>query len=289
MSQDPQEQHSPIASRLWLGTMLRDLREEAGLTGTHVARELGVHPPRVSNMEKGKSIPSKVELAKLAELLSVPEDLTGVLRELASNARRKSWTTTYEDVLPAKYEKYVGLEEVSISLKDWHTHMICGLLQTADHARALLSELNPRAAEHDRERLVELRLRRQQVLDRTPEPLQLWSIMEEHVLRRPIGGSKVHYAQLKHILDMHERSHVTIQIIPTTCGAHTGLDGPFSLLEIGPSYPPIVYIESRGGNTYKEGIREISLHKSIYDQLQGAALPPVESAKLIKTIMEEFA
>ncbi|MBB4930010.1 transcriptional regulator with XRE-family HTH domain [Lipingzhangella halophila] len=289
MSQDPQEQHSPIASRLWLGTMLRDLREEAGLTGAQVARELGVHPPRVSNIEKGKSIPSKIELAKLAELFSVPEDLTDGLRELASNARRKSWTTTYEDVLPEKYEKYVGLEEVAVSLKDWHTHMICGLLQTAEHAHALFAELNPHAAEHDRERLVELRLRRQQVLDRTPEPLQLWSIMEEHVLRRPVGGHEVHHAQLQHLLDMQKRPHVTIQIIPTSFGAHTGLDGPFSLLEIGPSYPPIVYIETRGGNLYKEGIREISLHKSTYDQLQGAALPPVESTKLIETIMKEAA
>jgi transcriptional regulator with XRE-family HTH domain len=284
-----QEQHSPLASRLWLGNMLRDLREEAGLTGAQVARELGVHPPRVSNIEKGRSIPSKLELARLAEIFSAPADLTPVLQELATNARRKSWTTTYEDVLPEKYEKYLGLEEVAVSLKDWHTHMICGLLQTQEHARALLTDLSPQASSHDIERLVELRLRRQRVLDRSPEPLQLWAIMEEQAIRRPVGGRGIHRKQLQHLLEMQERPHITIQIIRTSFGAHPGLDGPFSLLEVGASYPPIVYIESRSGNLYKEGVREITAHKAAYDQIQGAAHPPVESAKLIRTIMEEAA
>lgn len=282
-----QEQHNPIASRLWLGNMLRELREEAGMTGIQVAKELGVHPPRVSNIEKGRSVPSKLELAKLAEIFSVPTDLHPVLSELASNARKKSWTTTYEDVLPAKYEKYLGLEEVAVSLKDWHTHMISGLLQTPDHANALLTECDPHVIKQDVERLVELRLRRQQVLDRTPEPLHLWAIMEEHTLRRPVGGPKVHREQLQHLLNMQERPHITIQIIPTSLGAHAGLDGPFSLLEIGDSFPTLVYIESRGGNLYKEGIRDISLHKSLYDQIQGSALSPVASAKLIRNILEE--
>ncbi|WP_239643762.1 helix-turn-helix domain-containing protein [Nocardiopsis kunsanensis] len=284
-----QEQHSPIAARLWLGNMLRDLREEAELTGAKVAKELGVHPPRISNIEKGRSVPSKLELAKLAEIFSVPKDLLPVLHELASQSRKKSWTTTYEDVLPEKYEKYLGLEEAAHSLKDWHTHMICGLLQTSEHSRALLTENNLYAAPHETDRLVELRMRRQQVLDRSPKPLQLWAIMEEHVLRRPVGGAEVHRRQLQHLLNMQEHPHITIQITPTSLGAHAGLDGPFSLLEIGDSYPTIVYIESRSGNLYKEDIKDISLHKSLYDQIQGAALSPVGSARLIAKIMKEAA
>lgn len=284
-----QEQHSPIAARLWLGHMLRDLREEAGLTGAKVAKELGVHPPRVSNIEKGRSVPSKLELAKLAEIFTAPDDLLPVLHELASLSRKKSWTTTYEDVLPEKYEKYVGLEEAALSLKDWHTHMVCGLLQTSEHSRALLAESSPYATPHETDRLVELRSRRQQALVRSPRPLQLWAIMEEHVLRRPVGGTQVHQRQLQHLLDAQEHPHITIQITPTSMGAHAGLDGPFSLLEIGSSYPPIVYIESRSGNLYKENIKDISLHKSLYDQIQGAALSPTASAKLITKIMKETA
>lgn len=282
-----QEQHSPIAARLWLGNMLRDLREEAGLTGSKVAKELGVHPPRISNMEKGRSVPSKLELAKLAEIFTAPDDLLPVLHELASLSRKKSWTTTYEDVLPEKYEKYVGLEEAAHSLKDWHTHMVCGLLQTPEHSRALLAGSNPYGTPHERDRLVELRMRRQQALNRSPRPLQLWSIMEEHVLRRPVGGTDTHRKQLQHLLDMQARPHVTIQITPTSLGTHAGLDGPFSLLEVGDSYPTIVYIESRGGNLYKENIKDIALHKSLYDQVQGAALSPAASTKLITEILEE--
>lgn len=283
-----QEQHSPIASRLWLGNMLRDLREEAGLTGAQAAKELGIHPPRVSNMEKGKSIPTKLELAKLIEIYAAPDDLTPVLNELASNARRKSWTTTYEDVLPEKYEKYLGLEEVAVGLKDWHTHIICGLLQTAEHARALFTANNPHSYAHDLDRLVELRIRRQHVLERASEPLKLWAIMEEHVLRRPIGGTDVHREQLKHLVEMGQRPNINIQIIPTGFGAHAGLDGPFSILEIGVGYPPIVYIESRGGNLYKEEIRQIAAHQSAYDQIQGAALHPVQSAQLIEKVLKEI-
>lgn len=282
-----QGQHNPIASRLWLGNMLRELREEAGLTGAQVAKELGVHPPRISNIEKGRSVPSKLELGKLSEIFSTPGDLTASLTTLATNARKKSWTTTYEDVLPQKYEKYLGLEEVATSLKDWHTHMVSGLLQTADHVQALLTESALHVSKPDIERLVQLRLKRQEVLERSPEPLRLWAIMEEHVIRRPVGGPEVHREQLKHLLVMRELPHVTIQVIPTSFGAHAGLDGPFSLLEIGAGHPPLVYIESRNGNLYQEDIKDITAHRIIYDQIQGAALPPAESAKLIEQIMKD--
>jgi transcriptional regulator with XRE-family HTH domain len=285
----PQEQHGPIASRLLLGKALQQLRSEAGMSGAEVAKEMGFGAAKLSKIERGQAPITKADLHLFFEVLKVSEDVRPTLLELGAQSRRprRNRTNTSEQELPGKnFERYLGLEEIAIGIKDWHPYLIPGLLQTPEYARALISA-NPLLLPDQVEYLVELRMERQRALHREAEPLQLWSIVEEYALRRVIGGKQTRDDQLRHLLTMGQKPNINIQVIPDSAGAHAGLDGAFAILDAGNHLPPVVYIDSRGMNTYVEGVTDLAVYKATYDQIQSSALSPVQSAAVITAILEE--
>ncbi|MGW5875287.1 helix-turn-helix domain-containing protein [Nocardiopsis terrae] len=285
----PQEQHGPIASRLLLGKALQQLRLEAGMNGAEAAGKMGFGAAKLSKIERGQAPVTKADLELFFQVFDVAEDVRPTLLELGSQSRRprRNRTTTYEQNLPGRnFEKYLGLEEVAVGIKDWHTHLITGLLQTPEYAHALIS-VNPLLLPYQVDHLVKLRMERQQALHRDNEPLNLWSIVEEQALRRTIGSRDVRDSQLRHLLNLGQKPNINIQVIPESLGAHAGLDGSFAILDAGTHHPPVVYLDSRGMNTYIEGVAEIASYKAAYDQIQSVALSPVQSAEVISAILEE--
>lgn len=285
----PQEQHGPIASRLLLGKALQQLRLEADMSGAEAAKELGFGAAKLSKIERGQAPVTKADLHLFFQVFHVPDDVQPTLLELGAQSRRprRNRTTTFEQNLPGRnFDKYLGLEEVAVGIKDWHTHLITGLLQTPEYAHALIS-VNPLLLPYQVDHLVKLRVERQQALHRETDPLHLWSIVEEHALRRIIGNREIRDAQLQHLLDMGEKPNINIQVIPDTLGTHPGLDGSFAILDAGTHHPPVVYLDSRGMNTYIEGVAELASYKAAYDQIQSVALSPVQSAEIISAVMKE--
>src|SRR5215510_6180550 len=149
----------PTVRRRRLGTELRKLRESTGYKLEEVAAQLGVAPSTLSRIE------------------------TGMARE----GHRKGWWAAYDDVLPSGFDIYVGLEAETAAVRSYEISVLPGLLQTPDYARAVLREMFPRHAAEQIERLVDLRMQRQRRLDDDP-PLELWAILDEAVVRRPVGG-----------------------------------------------------------------------------------------------------
>jgi hypothetical protein len=138
------------------------------------------------------------------------------------------------------------------------------------------------------QRLVDLRIERQQRLDGDP-PLELWAILDEAVIRRPVGGTAVMCAQLEHLLAMAERPGVTVQILPFACGAHAGHGGPFTILEFpNRTDSEVSYVESVAGNIYLEKDREVRLRAEAFDRLRAAALAPGASTDMIAQVAQEL-
>ncbi|MFD3686798.1 helix-turn-helix domain-containing protein [Nocardiopsis sp. NPDC058631] len=265
------------------------MRSEAGMSGAEVAKTMGFGAAKLSKIERGQAAVTKADLHLFFHILHVSEDVQPALLELGAQSRRprRDRTTTFERELPGKnFERYLGLEEIATGIKDWHPYLIPGLLQTPEYAHALISAhplLLPDQVEH----LVQLRVERQRTLHRGSDPLHLWSIVEEYALRRTIGGKETRDAQLHHLLKIGQKPNINIQVIPESAGAHAGLDGAFAILDAGNHLPPVVYIDSRGMNTYVEGVTDLAAYKASYDQIQSAALSPVQSAAVISAILEE--
>lgn len=282
------ERHAPAASRRKLGILLRQLREDNNLTGEEAAKSLRIRSPKIYRVEGGKVVPTQAELSKMMDLFQVNNEHQQILLQLAEEARRKGWYESYESVLPPKFETYVGLESDAASLRAYEPSLIHGLLQTKDYAHAVLTAGNPAEHPDDIALLVDLRMRRQELLTREQDPLHFWVVQEESSLNRPVGGSQVLATQLEHLLTLAtELPHVTVQIIPTSVGAHAGLAGSFSILEFEPSAPEVVYVDSHGGNLTLEKTRDLRRCKLLYDNLLADALPKNDSVQLIKSTWED--
>jgi hypothetical protein len=194
----------------------------------------------------------------------------------------------YDDVLPSGFDIYVGLEAETAAIRGYEASVVHGLLQTQDYARAVLREMFARHTEQQIERLVDLRMERQRRLDDDP-PIELWAVLDEAVIRRPVGGTYVMRSQLKHLLASAARPGVTVQVLPFACGAHAGLGGPFSILEFPDrSDSEVAYVESVVGIIYLEKDKEVRARADAFDRLRASALAPGASADLIARVADDL-
>ena len=279
----------PTVRRRRLGTELRKLRESNGFKLEDVAAQLGVAPSTLSRIETGKAPTKSAYLNQMLEMYGVSDyEQRQVLVDMAREGHRKGWWAAYDDVLPSGFDIYVGLEAETAAVRGYEISVVHGLLQIPDYARAVLREMFPRHAAEQIDRLVDLRIERQRRLDDDP-PLELWAILDEAVIRRPVGGTRVMCAQLEHLLAMAERPGLTVQILPFACGAHAGHGGPFTILAFpNRSDSEVSYVESVAGIIYLEKDRDVRLRAEAFDRLRAAALAPAASADLIAQAAHEL-
>jgi transcriptional regulator with XRE-family HTH domain len=241
---------APTVLRMILGRRLKDLRENAGVSLEAAARALRVTPLTIRRMEKaevGLKIPY---VEKLLQTYGAGPQETEEFVDLAEQANEPGWWHRYRDVLPGWFTAYVSLESDARTLRTYEPHYVTGLLQTRAYARAILRTGFPGDSDEDLERRVDLRLRRQALLDR-PDAPTLWVVMEESVLHRVIGGAEVMRQQIDRLLEAAELPGVTLDILPFTVGAHVGAFAPFTYFRFdAPELPDIVYTELLSGAVY---------------------------------------
>jgi transcriptional regulator with XRE-family HTH domain len=279
----------PTVRRRRLGSELRKLRDANGLKLEEVAGELGVAPSTLSRIETGKAPTKTAYLNQMLEMYGVTDPAQRqVLVDMAREGHRKGWWAAYEDVLATGFDIYVGLEAETTGIRSYENSLVHGLLQTADYARAVLRELQPRHTAEQVERQVDLRMARQQRLQDEPA-LDLWVIHDEAVIRRVVGGPVVMRAQLGRLLKVAEVPGMTLQVLPFGTGAHAGLRGPFSILEFPDrTDSQVAHVESVGGFLYLEKEREVRACTDAFDRLRASALSPGASVDLISQVIKEL-
>jgi transcriptional regulator with XRE-family HTH domain len=279
----------PTVRRRRLGAELRRLREAHSLKLEEVAERLGLAPSTLSRIETGKAPTKSAYLTAMLEMYQVSDPgARKVLVDMAREGHRKGWWSIYDDVLPSGFDIYVGLEAEASGLRSYETDVVHGLLQTTDYAIEVLRELRPRDSQEQIERVVDLRMERQRLLDQDP-PLDLWLIMDEGAIRRNIGGPAVMRNQLEHLIQASRWTNVTMQILAFEAGAHAGLIGPFSILEFPErTDSDVAYTESVGGMIYLEKDREVRACAEAFDRMRAAALSPAASVELIQKVAGEF-
>lgn len=273
--------------RRQLGMELRRLRDAAEMTIDDVSSRVGRAASTISRIETGKIGLRPVLVRALLDLYQVPE---GPEREallgLARDSQRKGWWSEYDDVLSADFERYLGYEGGAASLRVFENRIVHGLLQTADYARASLRAVRVYEDPDAIERLVELRVKRQELLTRS-DPMTLWAVLDEAALRRPIGTREVMSAQFGHLLTTGQRPNVTVQVLPFSRGPHAALDGSFTIIEFPePSDPDVVYLDGPAGNIYLERVRDVRRQVGVFNRLLSEALTREESAEFIQAVAD---
>jgi transcriptional regulator with XRE-family HTH domain len=280
---------SPTAVRRELGQRLRAMRTGADLTVAEAAERVGVSTSKLTKIELAQLSASRDDVLKLLDTYGEagPEQ-QALLLTMVREGNRKEWWEGHR-VLHPKFGSYLGLESVATTLQAYDTHLVHGLLQTPDYARAKLRAGRPDLLEHEIDQLVQFRLRRQEVLTRdNPPPLTLWSVMDEAVLRRHVGGRETMHAQLQRLITASELPNVTLLVMPDELGAHPGLDGPMSILQFETGTRPVVYVEGQAGNLYMEKDDDLRRCQQTMNHILAAAPGPDQSLALIRQIAKEI-
>ncbi|MBQ1047807.1 helix-turn-helix domain-containing protein [Micromonospora sp. C51] len=273
----------PTIRRRRLNIRLKELREEKGLSCEQVAQRLGYHASRVSRIESGRRGVNAGVVRELLSVYQVEGEEAEALVQLARDARRRGWWHPYKDVLTDSVRTYVGLEQDATTISNYEAQFIPGLLQTEAYAREVFVSWRPSLQPEISERLTNVRMIRQRVLQNRTPPM-LWAVIDEAALHREVGGRGVMKEQLMHLLDIGERPAVTIQVVPYSVGAYPAMGSGFTLFEFGEGDPPAVYLENLGGGFYLEDPEDIGRCSDSLNYLRGVALSDRESAALIAGI-----
>jgi transcriptional regulator with XRE-family HTH domain len=276
---------SPTVRRRRLATELREIREGKGKSGDAVAAALKWSPSKISRYELARTGLKPREVERLLDYYEITGSRRALLLSLAEDAARKGWWEEFADVLSADYQQFIGLEHEASSIAIWHVEVITGLLQTEAYARRIISGYNQvePIAPGMIERLVKVRMQRQQVLTREPG-LQLSVVLDESVLKRRIGDESVMYEQLQRLAYEADRPNVTLQILPLDA-QHTIFGESFVIFRFGPDndamLQDVVSTEHLKNDFSVEGERETYLHRLAFQILVGASLDPASSRALI--------
>lgn len=275
--------------RILLGAQLRRLREAGGISPEEAAHVIRAARSKIARLESGRVGFKDRDLRDLVSFYGVTDDKElQRLRELASRANAQDWWHDYSDILPTWFKTYIGLEEGAAQVRAYEVQFVHGLLQTPEYARAVTLIGHPRASDRELDRRIGLRLARQVVLSR-PEPLALWVVLDEAVLRRPMGSPGIMRSQIKHLIEMAQRPNVTIQVAPFSLGGHAAAGGSFSLLRFaGTDLPDVVYLEQLASAIYFDSPRVTDSYAIAIDRLCAEALTPAASIKAMRSVLREM-
>ncbi|MGW3120890.1 helix-turn-helix domain-containing protein [Streptomyces sp. NPDC001107] len=260
----------PGASPLdYYGYELRRYRDAAGLTQRQLGDIVNYTGSMIGQIETARKLPTQ----DFSERADAALGTGGALSRLVELVMRSQ--------LPGWFRQVAELQARATEICSFETHMIHGLLQTNEYARAVLgvldhSNLDDRTA---------VRLARQSIFEKE-EPPVFWAILSEAALDQEIGGREAMRGQLAHLLSFEQNPRINIQILPFSSGAHAGMQGSFDLYRFA-SDPTIVYTEGYGSGhptANPDTVKDCSLR---YDHLQAAALSLKDSAELIRRVMEE--
>ncbi|MFI9148979.1 helix-turn-helix transcriptional regulator [Streptomyces sp. NPDC053367] len=280
---------APTVGQLVLGRRLLDLREQAGLKREEAARVLRVAPATVRRMEMAEVSLKIPYLQLLLKAYGVPDDEAEAFVHLAEEANRPGWWQRFHDVLPGWFSMHVSLEGAASLIRSYEPHFVPGLLQTEDYARGvMLSGAVGQTRPDDIERHVALRMQRQGLLTREGAP-RFWVVMDETVLRRPVGGPEVMRAQIDRLLEATKLPNVTLQVVPFATGPHPGTYGPFVLFRFAvPELPDMVYSEYLTGAVYLDARTEVATHLEVMDRMAAQAATAHRTKEILRDLRKEL-
>ncbi|MFJ4609566.1 helix-turn-helix domain-containing protein [Streptomyces griseus] len=281
---------APTVLAIVLGRRLAALRDAAGFTAAHAAKQLRIAQTTVTRMEKAETSLKYATTKTLLEVYGVPRTEIEEFLALLDQASTPGWWQSFRDVLPGWFGVHVSLETAATEIRGYEPGVVPGLLQTPDYARAVIERGLPRMRPDALQRSVDLRIKRQEILTRrNPAPPQLWLLMDETALRRPAGGAAVMREQIEHLLGVADLPNVTLQVCTFEAGLHPGAFGPFTIFRFEiPELPDIVCTDSLSRAGYSEENEETALFREALGQMSVYALSKQKTKEFLRDICKEL-
>ncbi|TDV40033.1 helix-turn-helix domain-containing protein [Actinophytocola oryzae] len=269
----------PKALRFLIGHDLKTSRERARVTQEQAAKAIGCSQGKVNHLESGRNQQQPEEVTRLLRLYGADVEHVDRMASLAGRADQDTWWAPFSEVLPNWFRTFVGLEGLAITEFYYKTLLLPGQLQIPEYAEALLVD-NLRVPPAEVPHVVQARMARQRVQS-DESPLRFRAVIEQYVLDRIVGSSKIMRAQLECLLALMARDNVELHVMPAEVAVHDGLDGEFLLLDFDEAQS-IGYIEYQNGAVYVQDQDQVGLYNLAADRLCAAALSEADSVSFIE-------
>jgi transcriptional regulator with XRE-family HTH domain len=280
----PEATEGPTMLRILLGTQLRRLRENRGITAQEAARVIRGSESKISRMELGRNAIREIDVLDLLTYYGVGAVEREQLLSLAEQAGRPGWWHRYSDILPDWFQPYVGMEEAATSIRTYEPMFIPGLLQTKQYTAAVLAVCDIPISEAERH--VILRKERQRRF--TEGRLNLWAIVEETALRRPMGSKEILRDQLRYLLSLSSKRNLTVQIIPAGTGGHAVPSG-FTILRFAAAdLPDVAYLEHLTSAFYFDKKSDVDRYLLNMERLSIMSAKPDQTPGILAGIISEL-
>ncbi|GAB3484147.1 DUF5753 domain-containing protein [Amycolatopsis cihanbeyliensis] len=236
-------------------------------------------------MENGQSAePLRVKHA--LEAYGAPADVVAEMVEIAKDGRKRgAMRRRYDDVLPKRLAEYYELEDEADTISLLEGEFVPGLVQIKEYARALIASYSPHVRPEDVDRLLDIRMTRQQRVT-AGDPLKLRILLGEAALHTQVGGPRVLREQLEHLLDLTSNYEtIETRVLPWVVGARPALGRNFTILEFpDPDDPAVIFAESVSYFVLEDEDDEVAAFQTAYNQLWELASDGTSSARLIEQV-----
>ncbi|MFD8512856.1 helix-turn-helix domain-containing protein [Streptomyces antimycoticus] len=273
--------------RRQVGVMMRKIRARKGMTLEEAGRLVGVSKATVSRYETQEGPVKWPIVDALCREYGASEAERKAVVGLAKDAKRQGWWSSFADSLPESMNLLFTLEDEAVREDHFACLYVPGLLQTRGYTEAVQHASEMRLSADEIERLVDLRMKRQEILSR-PKPPHLWAILDESVVRRVVGSREVMREQLDHLLRANESPDITLQVLPFAKGAHSAAMGSFVILGGAERSLDVVYVDIHVGSLFMEKDEELERYRVAFDYLRAQALDMASSSALIERVREEI-
>ncbi|MFV0135870.1 helix-turn-helix domain-containing protein [Streptomyces sp. HMX87] len=256
------------------GDWLRQQRETAGLTQQQLADIAFMTRSHIAHIEAGRRVPSREDARRLDNALNTGDVLSRFLPQ-------------DDDVSVAEYfERVRVLEQQAVEIREFALAYFPGILQTERYARAVLGMAFPPVSDEECDRRVVTRLERAKILDDPVTPV-VWALLDETLLRRPIGSADVMAEQIMHVARLSEAGRVRVHVLPFAVGHHPLMSSMLTLMWF-EDQPPLAYTE--GGHVGKLHDSPPAVHKlhHRYDLALSDAMPLKDSLALLRASAKEY-
>ncbi|SEF33134.1 hypothetical protein SAMN05421837_106614 [Amycolatopsis pretoriensis] len=256
------------------------MREAHGVGLRKLARILGFAPQVLSLWEKGLRLPTVADVALILGYFEVRGEKQRHLLELAGSAREPDWITAGSPEIPEPLSGLLECERSATTITNWELGIIPGLLQTADYARALLSNSNLTLEQADAR--LKVRLERQKILTR-PQPARLNAVIFETAFRERVGNADIMSDQYDHLLEMSRLPNVSLRIVRSGQGYQPGLLGSYLIYEY-EELPPIIFLEHYSGSAFLSDDKHLAAYRRLAKMTAEIALDNEASRSLIAEV-----
>jgi transcriptional regulator with XRE-family HTH domain len=279
---------SPTARRIMLGARLRRLREAAEISRAEAGFAIRGSESKISRLELGRVSFKVRDVTDLLTMYGVTDpDQREELLEMVRRSNEPGWWHRYTDAVADWFTDYLGLEESACRIQIWEQQFVPGLLQIEDYTTAIATYGWSALASQSVSRQVAVRMRRQALLTR-PNPPQVWAVIDESVLYRPIGGKRVLRSQIDHLLELTERPDITVQVLPYQFSGYSA-EVSFTALRFAESeLPDVVYLEHLCGALYLDKRSDTEVYGRVFDRLTVDAYTPERTRQVLAKARTEL-